>query len=132
MLGDIRFSAPGDAPTTFEIQLLMTAGPQSWPAQLAQRMATRLGPALAAEMLVLVLDEIGNERIDVPTRRNFFRSLWCKDRDRLIAELAQPGRGFTKSEIASMLGVRRQHVNRVLHGKPRRRTGKSASGKPRP
>lgn len=132
MLGDIQFSSQGESPTTFEVQLLMTAGPQSWPGQLAQRMAARLGPALAAEMLVLMLDEMGNERVDVPTRKNFFRALWCRDRDRWIVELAQPGRGFTKSEIAQMLGVRRQHVNRVLHGKPRRRTNAPGSGKPQP
>lgn len=132
MLDEIRFSGPGDAPTAFETRLLTTCTGDSPITQFAARVASAFGPETAAIITCLLLDELGNERIDVPRRQAFFRALWCRDRDRLIVHLASPGQGYLKSEIADMLGVHKSHVSRVVAGKQKRRTGNRRHGKTRP
>ncbi|MEN6538940.1 MAG: hypothetical protein ABFC67_04945 [Mizugakiibacter sp.] len=112
---EIRFSQRGDRPTTFERGLvseaptcLLTETRQLW-----LLIAERIG----LEALLVVLDEIGGEKVHVPTRADFFGALWRPVRDAEIRRLK--GQGFGAKRIAKELGMTRSAVQLVLHAESR-------------
>lgn len=108
------FSRPGEPPTVFEREMLSnirfdhpTRVNQLW-LMLAQRIG--LGE------LMLILDELGDTDVWMPSRRGLMSSLWNEIRDKEILRLANAG--ASQSAIARHLKTSRRTVARVAlpHG----------------
>lgn len=101
-----EFSRRGESVTAFERELVErtpTIRPER-DADLWICIAKRIG----IENLVIVMDELGGEKVHVPTRENFFAALYRPVRNRQIADMQQStgaslrdlGRAFNLSPTA--------------------------------
>lgn len=112
---DPAFSRRGEAPTSFERELLANHG-QHAPRtddDLWMLLAQRIG----LENLMAVLDEVGGIKLWVPTREQLVRRVWVDLRDREIRRLRQEHH-LSTCEISARLGVNPRTVRRVVHGRP--------------
>ncbi len=101
-----QFSRKGEAPTAKELALMAEAMAERWPASAWVVIAQRIG----IEALCVVFDELGSEKVHVPTRERFFESLWRPERNREIA--AAIAGGAHPDVVALQYGLDR---TRVLH-----------------
>lgn len=90
-----RFSRRGEPPTAYEIELLAAASSDNVWAQLAQ--------LIGAKALLVVLDELGSEKIHIPTRAGLMQRLHTPLRDERIR--AHRANGRDPAEIAALEGV---------------------------
>lgn len=104
-----RFSRRGEAPTQLELELVahadtsrITESRQVW-VSLAQR--------IGLAHLYTVLDELGGEKVHIPTRDVFAAMLLRGQRDAQIRALLH--RRYRVTDIARMMGVSKQSVIRV-------------------
>lgn len=102
-----RFSRKGEAPTPDEVALIAAAAND--PNNVWALIAARIGPAA----LCVVLDEIGGEKIHVPTREHFIRALWVPVRDLMVRDLI--ARGVSVRAAAAALGVKKSTASRASH-----------------
>lgn len=102
-----RFSRKGEPPTAEECTLIATAVRD--PANVWALIASRIGPAA----LCVVLDELGGEKVHVPSRDQFIRALWAPVRDGMIRDLL--AQGMTMAEVAAAIGVGKSTVCRAFH-----------------
>lgn len=105
-----RLSRRGESPTQLEIELVahvdtsrITEARQIW-VSIAQRIG------LAA--LYVILDELGGEKIHVPSRDLFAANLLREQRDAQIRDLLS--RGHRMSEVARLMGCSKQSVSRAV------------------
>lgn len=100
-----HFSRKGECPTADELAILARASANASSVWVA--IAQRIGAAA----LFVVLDEIGGEKMHVPTREHFVHGLWVPmQRDTILALRAA---GVPAREIAEQLNVSRRHVCNV-------------------
>src|SRR5690348_16540728 len=103
-----EFSRRGESVTDFERELVEQT-PMIRPerdADLWICIAKRIG----IENLVVVMDELGGEKVHIPTRENFFAALYRPLRNRQMADMRQStgaslrdiGRAFGVSQTAAM------------------------------
>ncbi len=112
MIDDIEFSDRGERPTAFEVRLLQAEIPETDWNCAVRRLVMELGPAVAANVLALLMDEVGAEKIHIPPRRAFFESLWRAQRDELILSLlSRPD--WRQADIARALHVSPDVVRKV-------------------
>lgn len=104
-----RLSRRGEAPTQLELELVahadtsrITESRQIW-VSLAQR--------IGLAHLYTVLDELGGEKVHIPTRDVFAAMLLRGQRDAQIRALLH--RRYRVTDIARMMGVSKQSVIRV-------------------
>lgn len=104
-----RLSRRGEAPTQLELELVahadtsrITESRQIW-VSLAQR--------IGLTQLYTVLDELGGEKVHIPTRDVFAAMLLRGQRDAQIRALLH--RRYRVTDIARMMGVSKQSVIRV-------------------
>lgn len=104
-----RLSRRGEAPTQLELELVahadtsrITESRQVW-VSLAQR--------IGLAQLYTVLDELGGEKVHIPTRDVFAAMLLRGQRDAQIRALLH--RRYRVTDIARMMGVSKQSVIRV-------------------
>jgi hypothetical protein len=114
---DRPFSRRGDAPTAYEVTLLNEAAQRAAVDSVWIIIAARIG----ADALAVVLDEIGGEKVSVPTREGFFRALHEPVRDARIAELL--ARGVPGRVIAEQTGISPGRVSQIAAGLKRRGRG---------
>ena len=109
-----QFSRKGEAPTAKELALMAEAMAERWPASvwmvIAQRLGAVHGAVAAVEALCVVFDELGSEKVHIPTRERFFESLWRPERNGEIA--AAIAGGAHPDVVALQYGLDR---TRVLH-----------------
>lgn len=111
MVDGVEFSGRGEAPTEFEVELLLAnAGRDATWMLVAKRLIEDLGEHAGACALVAVLDELSSEKVHVPSRQGLFRRLWWTERDRQIMAcmLAEPK--VSNAEVGRRFGVSRPHV----------------------
>lgn len=101
-----RFSRKGEAPTPDECALIATAVAD--PNNVWAMIAARIGPAA----MCVVLDELGGEKIHIPTREQFVRGLWRPERNRAIAAAIALGRH--PDAVAAEFGVDRTRVAHIV------------------
>lgn len=103
-----RFSRKGEAPTPKELALLAEALSDPCPTSPWLIIAQRIG----VEALCVVFDELGSEKIHIPTRERFFEALWRPERNRAIAEAVATGRH--PDDVAAEFGVDRTRVAHIV------------------
>jgi len=104
-----EFSSRGEPVTDFERDLVARCAmefPESM-SDLWVVIARRIG----VEALVVVLDEIGREKIHVPSREQFFAALYRPVRDRQVCELAMHA---SLREVGERFGLSQQAVNKIV------------------
>lgn len=111
-----KFSGRGDTCTPFE-QALVDHN------ELDDSVWTTIAKRIGATNLAVVLDELGSEKIHVPTREDFFQRLYRPLRDAEIQYLADVV-GLNQPEIAARLEVSQGLVSKALS---RRRTPRMRS-----
>ncbi|MBR0346023.1 MAG: hypothetical protein IJI03_12275 [Rudaea sp.] len=107
-----RFSARGERVTEFERQLVEQCG-MEFPESMSDVwvvIARRVG----VDALVVVLDEIGEEKIHVPGRLQFFDALYRPFRNRTIRELHASG--ISMRELATRFHMTPQRVGAIVSG----------------
>lgn len=113
---DRAFSHRGAAPTEFECALVLSAIAHS--ADTPQRFADSPWLPIAARIgvpaLAVVFDEIGGEKVHVPTRAMFFEGLAQVQRDARILELL--GQGLPQVTIATQFGLTQGRVSQIARG----------------
>lgn len=118
----------GERPTRFEVELLQRSPADLVWVALAQRLQALLGSERGAEVLCMVLDEVGGEKISIPTRGGLVARLWRVERDELIRSLsARPD--WTQAEIAAVLGTTPDVVRQRLHRDTRTRASRGRRGR---
>lgn len=103
-----RSSRKGENPTAEEVELVARAAASTdsvWAA-----IAARIG----VDALFVVFDELGGEKVHVPTREHFLRGIWVPMQREAILTLR--ANGVKTREIAEQLRVSRRHVCNVVHG----------------
>lgn len=107
-----KFSTRGEPVTQFERELVATCA-MEFPESMSDvwvLIARRIG----VDALAIVLDEIGMEKIHVPSRVQFFLALYRPHRNRMIRELAAAGESHR--EIAKRFGLTKFAVTSALSG----------------
>lgn len=106
-----EFSRRGGAVTEFE-RSLVEQTPMARPerdADLWICIAKRIG----IENLVVVMDELGGEKVHVPSRENFFAALYRPVRNRQIADMRQ-STGASLRAIGRAVNLSAPAVQRAL------------------
>jgi len=107
-----NFSTRGEPATEFERALVANCA-MEFPESMSDIwvvIARRIG----VDALVVILDEIGMEKIHVPSRTQFFLSLYRPHRNRLIREMAAAG--MSHRQIAKQFGLTKFAVTWALSG----------------
>lgn len=100
----------GDAATLFERDLIAqydTRQPRT-----ATDVWTALAQRIGADALVAVLDEFGGEKISIPSRREFFATLYRPYRNAEIVRLHATG--FSLAELGRQYGVNKSTILKAL------------------
>lgn len=108
----VRFSRRGERVTDFERQLVAECGA----AQLteAKTLWLELARRIGVEALACVFDEVGGEKMHMPTRENFFRALYHQQRNaEIIRRLAC---GDSAELIGTDLGLTARMVRYIGRG----------------
>lgn len=114
MIGGVEFSRRGEKPTDFEAKLIACAKSDHAWVMVAQRLVTVLGRDAGILALALVLDELADEKVRVPSRRHFFARLWRSERDALIHELSSRRDGrWSDTDLSHALGISRTAVRNI-------------------
>ncbi len=105
----IRFSRRGDRVTDFERLLVSECDVIA----LTDIRAVWLSIArrIGIDQLAIVLDELGTEKVHVPSRENFFGMLWQRQRDAEIVR--RLGNGEPAADIARDYGMSVRVVRHV-------------------
>lgn len=102
-----RWSRRGEAPTEYEIALLQRVTEAQPVTDVWAIIAGRIG----VQAMAVVLDELGGERVNVPTRAGYFRRLHAPLLAQRAQELAQT---MPVGEVAKVLGVSRRWAYRLV------------------
>lgn len=105
-MSDKQFSGPGDRPTMFETELLASA-------QQPDDVWVLIGQRIGAEALFAIFDEIGGEKVSVPSRESFVRRLYQPQRDEAIVH-AFAELGLPLDDIARSFGLDRSVVGKIV------------------
>lgn len=109
-----RFSRRGERATEFERALVAVADADTCrgTSALFLELARRIG----VDALLVVFDEVGGEKLHIPTREWFVGELWRKQRDAEI--LRRLAGGEAAQSVADDFGVHERTVQRVAqrHG----------------
>jgi len=124
---DAAWSRRGEAVTAFEAGLVARVDAAALGD--AARLWLELARAMGCEALLRLLDEVGGEKVHVPTRRSFFDALWRPLRDDAMRRAA--AQGYSAAEIAPRFGVSLRRALHVLSLAEDRTTRRENSGRRR-
>ena len=105
----VRFSRRGEPATEFERALVANADDGACREQVA--MFLDLARRIGVDALLAVFDELGDLRVNVPSRATWFGVLWRQQRDaEIFRRLAN---GDSTYEIANSLGLSVRTVQHI-------------------
>ena len=107
-----KFSAPGEALTAFELQLLANAKAGGWAA-----LGQRIGPAA----LAVLLEELGGTKQYIPARAGFFEQLYRQERDAEIRAALEGGE--PQAKVASRYRISQSRVSCIGRAGAARKSG---------
>jgi len=106
------FSHRGEPVTVFEMRLVSEAAINPRPEKTSElwiAIAKRIG----IDNLAIILDELGTEKVHVPSREEFFAALYRPLRNRQIVDMRQ-ATGASLREIGKSFGLTHKAVALVL------------------
>jgi len=125
VIDEVTFSERGGRITPFEARLITQSKSESPWLCVARRLILGFGVEIGAQAFVVVLDELGGEKLHVSTRRHFFEALWRTERDALIRDLAsrrddEGNQEWSFADIGRALGVSREYARKTAARQPQR------------
>lgn len=102
MIDRPEFSAAGDRPTAFEVDVLARTTVEGDLVLLGKRLMQELGAEAGAAALAILLEELGEAKVTIPQRKGFWPRLWRQERrDLVLALSARPD--WSDRDIATHL-----------------------------
>lgn len=108
-----EFSERGEMVTELERELVASA-PLEFPESMSD-LWVLLARRIGVDALVVMFDEVGGEKVHVPTRAEFFSALYRPRRDTRIRELCAGG--MSGADVAVQFGLTRMQVHRIVRAR---------------